>query len=72
MKNNYILSFMILTLLVSFQAMAQVNVTFRVDMSAETVSPMVSMLLDPLMVGHQTLICSHKRELQVSTQLQFN
>lgn len=39
MKKNYLLNFMILILLVSFQAIAQVDVTFRVDMSGQTVNP---------------------------------
>lgn len=38
MKKNYFIGLMMLTMLVSFQTTAQVDVTIRVDMSAETVS----------------------------------
>ena len=39
MKNNYMPSFVIIALLITSQLFSQVNVTFRVDMGAETVSP---------------------------------
>ncbi|WP_136480737.1 T9SS type A sorting domain-containing protein [Cognatitamlana onchidii] len=39
MKTNYILSFLALMLLVSFQTTAQVDVTLKVDMSGQTISP---------------------------------
>ena len=39
MKKNYILNFVLITLFFSSQLFSQVNVTFRVDMSSETVSP---------------------------------
>lgn len=38
MKKNYIIGLMTIAILVSFQAIAQVNVTIKIDMSAEAVS----------------------------------
>jgi hypothetical protein len=38
MKTNYILSFFALMILVSFETFAQVDVTFKIDMSGQTIS----------------------------------